>query len=40
MHDPHTDVYKIDRLSRSLKDLIDIVAELNQFDIGFRPAPN
>ena len=29
-------VYKIDRLSRSLKDLIDIVAELNQFDIGFK----
>jgi site-specific DNA recombinase len=28
--------YKIDRLSRSLKDLIDIVAELNQFDIGFK----
>jgi site-specific DNA recombinase len=29
-------VYKIDRLSRSLKDLIDIVAELNQFDVGFK----
>ncbi len=28
--------YKIDRLSRSLKDLIDIVAELNQFDVGFK----
>ena len=29
-------VYKIDRLSRSLKDLIDIVAELNQFDVSFK----
>ncbi len=29
-------VYKIDRLSRSLKDLIDIVAELNQFNVGFK----
>ena len=29
-------VYKIDRLSRSLKDLIEIVAELNEFDIGFK----
>ena len=29
-------VCKIDRLSRSLKDLIDIVAELNQFNIGFK----
>jgi site-specific DNA recombinase len=28
--------YKIDLLSRSLKDLIDIVAELNQFDVGFK----
>jgi len=28
--------YKIDRLSRSLRALIDIVAELNQFDIGFK----
>jgi len=28
--------YKIDRLSRSLKDLIDIVAELNRYDIGFK----
>ncbi|MBA7637631.1 hypothetical protein ES703_45277 [subsurface metagenome] len=29
-------VYKIDRLSRSLKDLIEIVAELNSYDIGFK----
>ncbi len=29
-------VYKIDRLSRSLKDLIDIVAELNESDVGFK----
>ncbi len=29
-------VYKIDRLSRSLKDLIDVVAELNSYDIGFK----
>jgi site-specific DNA recombinase len=29
-------VYKIDRLSRSLKDLIDIVAELAEFDVGFK----
>jgi site-specific DNA recombinase len=29
-------VYKIDRLSRSLKDLIEIVAELNRFDVGFK----
>ena len=29
-------VYEIDRLSRILKDLIDIMAELNQFDIGFK----
>ncbi len=28
--------YKIDRLSRSLKDLIEIVAELNSYDIGFK----
>ena len=28
--------YKIDRLSRSLKDLIDIVAELNNYNIGFK----
>ena len=29
-------VYKIDRLSRSLKGLIEIVAELNSYDIGFK----
>ncbi len=29
-------VYKIDRLSRSLKDLIDIVAELGESDVGFK----
>jgi len=29
-------VYKIDRLSRSLKDLINIVDELNNNDIGFK----
>ena len=28
--------YKIDRLSRSLKDLIDIVAELNESEVGFK----
>lgn len=27
--------YKIDRLSRSLKDLIDIVAELNNYNMSF-----
>ena len=29
-------VYRIDRLSRSLKDLIDIVAELGESDVGFK----
>ena len=29
-------VYKIDRLSRSLKDLIEIVAELNKYGVGFK----
>ena len=28
--------YKIDRLSRSLKDLLDIVAELNESKVGFK----
>lgn len=27
--------YKIDRLLRSLKDLIDIIAALNSYDSGF-----
>jgi len=31
-------VYKIDRLSRSLKDLIEIISDLNKYKIGFKSA--